>query len=167
MLKGFWADKNKRNLLIVFIIIALLVLVLIGFMIAQQVIRKNSDRSSQTNEEVDLVSWPDEMLITISRLGVKGYLAETDKQIESITSSEEKAYIYKKRAFDLYKEMEKGEDLSKLILADVYKAEEINPTIDSAYNIYYFEDKIGSKEKANEYLRIAEERGFDKKKGRG
>ena len=134
MLKGFWADKNKRNLLIVLIVIILLALVLIGFIIAQQVLRNYSDGDSQTSEEVDLVSWPDEMLITISELGVKGYLAETDKQIESTTSNE---------------------------------AEEINPTIDSAHNIYYFEDKIGSKEEANKYLRIAEERGFNKKKGRG
>jgi predicted PurR-regulated permease PerM len=47
------------------------------------------------------------------------------------------------------------------------KAEELNPTMESAWWIYYIEDQLGNTERAAEYLDKAVERGFDKDGGAG
>lgn len=95
-------------------------------------------------------------------LGVEEYIAEMEKRIEAAESNEEKAELYSMRAGTLYNRQSVGEgDFSQQILEDVYMAETLNPTSQSAYEIYVYENDFGDFKKAEEYLNKAKERGME------
>lgn len=92
---------------------------------------------------------------------------EGEEELTSILSS-----LYAARAGEAYNLLENGGGNNDgicfaQILADAYEAERLNPTVETAYNIYIYESSFGNIERAFEYLDIAEERGLLSSGGEG
>lgn len=105
----------------------------------------------------------------VANKDMEGLIELTNKQLEATDDVETKAVIYASRAGMLYDfDVEEGASRYKdQVLFDVYKAEEFYPTGDTAYLIYVYEQAYGNDTVAEEYLKIAEERGEAIPPGRG
>lgn len=105
----------------------------------------------------------------VANKDMEGLVELTNKQLDATSDAETKAVIYSARAGALYSfDVEEGSDKYKdQILSDAYKAEETYPTSDTAYLIYMYEQAYGNTAVAEEYLKIAEERGMTMPPGKG
>lgn len=95
-----------------------------------------------------------------------GLIAVTNEQLDRTSDVQEKADIYAMRAGVLYNMSDNGQ-YTQQILSDAYTAEELKPSGNTAYLIYYYEHEFGNDVVAEEYLKIAEERGEMIPPGRG
>ena len=105
----------------------------------------------------------------IANNDMKGLIEMTDKAIQTTDDIEKKAVLYASRAGVLYNyDIEnRSSEYSAQILADVYSAEELYPSGNTAYLIYYYEQEFGNDAVAKEYLKVAEERGMTMPPGKG
>ena len=89
-------------------------------------------------------------------------ISQSNELIGRATTNEEKGELLLNRAITLWNYNPNPEnDKKDVILTDLAQAETLNPTMESAWWIYHIEKELGNTERANEYLRIAEERGYD------
>ena len=153
------------------ILLGALGIVIIGLVVGIVVVKLQSsdntvivDGNDQTVDEYDT----DEIEEEYIRPTVEEYMAEMEERISSAETDEEKAELYLSRAGELYIRQQTGEgDFSEAILEDAYMAERINPTMDTAYDIYVYESEFGDDKKAEQYLKLAEERGLVYEGGKG
>lgn len=110
----------------------------------------------------------DELSSEEQKLSADEYAANVETAISQATTDEERAELYNAGAVDLwYYEPSSNNTYLERIRDYLQKAEELNPTMESAWWIYYIEDQLGNTERAAEYLDKAVERGFDKDGGAG
>lgn len=98
------------------------------------------------------------------------YIVEMDAKINNTTTNEEKARQYNIRAAHLSNYVEQYEDNSTLIeqiRSDVYKAEELSPSAETAMEIFYYENKYGAPEQAEHYHQLSKDRGWSDEFGDG
>ena len=96
------------------------------------------------------------------------YCKEMDEKIAKAENKAEKAQLYIEKAEELYaRQASEERDLTKIILADLYKAEEIAPDANTAWMIFAAENDFGDEKKAEEYLKIAKDRGYKEEEGNG
>lgn len=92
----------------------------------------------------------------------------TDRALAAATNDRVKADIYMIRANALfnYNAVNDNKYIEQM-LDSAYKAEDLFPTSQSAYRIYTGEKIMGDKEKAEEYLEKAKDRGLMNNSGKG
>ena len=157
-------QKRQKGNLWLIVLLAVLAIMIVGLVIGIIVINVTKDSSEQAGggetEEVDTSE-------QFSAEQIKSVIEETDRAISEAGANEEKAAIYADRAGQLFNLSHGGGGYVEMILSDAYKAEELAPTAYTAYYIYVYEDAFGNSEKAEEYLRIAQARGFIEGNGEG
>lgn len=156
--------ENSSNKKLKFLL-AVLLMAIIGFaggIITASIINQNSRISEEKIQDLVL-----EGRATTSQL--EQYISDFDKRIARAETKEEKAELYSERGSNLYNyiDLNENETIKNQVFADAYLAEELNPTVDTAVNIYYYENEYGSKERAEHYLQEAKNRGLDDIKGDG
>ena len=150
--KGEGITGDNKALVGVLIALCSVMVLLIGGIVVVKINQNDDVEPELVYEEEDVELTP--------KSSLEEYMNETNEQLNNAATNEEKAIIYTDRAAELLDRHLDGEgDYSEQILADAYKAEELDPSGDTAYAIYMYERELGSKKKANEYLKIAEERG--------
>ena len=129
-------------------------MVIVGLVVGVVVVNvQNSNSGTETDSEMD--EDPD-------NLSQIGYTEQMKQKIESASSAEEKGKLYQDLAAGLWAyNSSKDNPYMNEIMEYIYKSEELNPTMYSAQWIYYYEYQLGNMERAEEYKKIAEERGFD------
>lgn len=101
-------------------------------------------------------------------ISVKDYIAEVDAAINKTDDAEEKAELYISRAIKLwYVDPSANNGQMEKIVSDLKKAEELDPSMESAWWLYYIEEARGNQELAKQYLSLAEERGYEPGNGAG
>lgn len=147
-------------------LIALLVclcLAIVGLVAANIAVYITGDKKNKTTESsLD----QHENILPIdyfSKGDIDGGIEAFTRQIENAQTDEEKSNLYRFLATELYHALANDNQNSQyieLMLQSAHKADDFNPTIDTAYTIYLCEDKFGDKEVAIEYLNLAKERGL-------
>ena len=169
-MKGIEWGKDKQKIMTWVMGGALLVVVMVcAAAVVVLVANKNRSSVDVGVEESEQGSIFDSWGEYITNKDMDGLIEFTNKQIEATDDAETKAMIYESRAGVLYSfDAENENDEYKAqILSDVYSAEEYYPTGDTAYLIYMYEQAYGNTVVAEEYLKIAEERGETISPGKG
>lgn len=97
-----------------------------------------------------------------------GFIEAGDRALAVATNDDVKAYIYLMRSSMLFNyNINSDNQYLEQMLSDAYSAENLSPTAQSAYRISVCEEVSGNKEKAEEYLNIAKDRGLLDSQGRG
>lgn len=168
--KKFFSQKKM------YLILSVLFLVAIGLVVGIVVLNsQEKDELSgegMTEEEMDAeaeaFAIQEEESERNNYISTDDYYKEMDEIITRAETKEEKSQLYIERAEELYaRQASEERDLTKMILADVYKAEEVAPSADTAWMIYLVESNIGDGEKAETYLEIAKKRGYKEEDGNG
>ncbi|MBR3052202.1 hypothetical protein IKG60_01090 [Candidatus Saccharibacteria bacterium] len=95
-------------------------------------------------------------------------IAELGQQIEAAETPAEKAELLMERAIRLwYDTPSNDEKRFDEIIADLEDAEALNPTMTTAWWLYYVTEAKGDHERAAEYLDLAKKRGYDEDMGAG
>ncbi|MBR2766679.1 hypothetical protein IKD67_01155 [Candidatus Saccharibacteria bacterium] len=137
-----------------------LLFLIVGLIISIIVVKENQkEYIAKQEEEIEAVVSGGEA--TEDQLN--NYIKDVDKQIAEASTNDEKAKLYADRASYLcsYISRPEFEKYKEQILSDAYKAEELNPTAFSAYNISYYERMFGNEEQVNQYYDLAKERGLN------
>ena len=156
--KRLWYDGNMEkkkgkkieNKVLVGVLVGLVV-VIVGLVVGLVIVQMNGggDAGNDLGEDAD-------------NLSQIGYREQMERKIESASSVEEKGKLYQDLAAGLWAyNSSKDNPYMDEIMGYIYKSEELNPTMHSAQWIYYFEYQLGNMERAEEYKKLAEERGFD------
>ena len=154
-------DNGEKKELIWGVGFFLLIITIVCLIVAIIVVVGNKNSADDVEKEIERVTqfngWED----YIANKDMEGLIEFTNKEIEATDEAEVKAIIYASRAGVLYSfDAENENDEYKAqILSDVYSAEEYYPTGDTAYLIYMYEQAYGNTVVAEDYLKIAEERG--------
>lgn len=154
--------EKKKSLWMTVLLIGLVfaIVALMAGIIILNVIRNNSEKNDGESGEVDTTG-------QFNAEQIQSVIEETDRALSAAKTDEEKSSIYTYRAGQLFNLSYGGGGYIEKILADAYKAEELAPTAYTAYYIYVYENSFGNNEKAEEYLRIAQSRGFIDGNGEG
>lgn len=152
---------NKKLFFAIAILFSLILGLICGIVVVN-IINRNSQMSAEKIEDIVL-----EGGATMRQ--IEQYIANTDEKIKNAKTDEEKAELYSERSSKLYNYIEstKNDIVKDRVFSDAYMAEKLNPTIDTAANIYYYENTYGNKEQAERYLQEAKDRGLDNIKGDG
>ena len=154
-------DNGEKKELIWGVGFFLLIITIVCLIVAIIVVVGDKNSVDDVEKEIERVTqfngWED----YIANKDMEGLIEFTNKEIEATDEAEVKAIIYASRAGVLYSfDAENENDEYKAqILSDVYSAEEYYPTGDTAYLIYMYEQAYGNTVVAEDYLKIAEERG--------
>lgn len=167
MKKGKVGFENKGLVILLGVLGVMIVGLVVGIVVVNVQGGGEDVMVDESGQIIDEYS-EDEIEEDYVRPALEEYMAEMEEKISLAKTDEEKAELYLSRAGELYlrQQLEEG-DFSGMILADVYMAESIKPTIDTAYDIYVYEDEFGDIEKAEQYLKLAEERGLTYDGGKG
>ncbi len=154
-------DGQHRGLVGVLSILVVIIIGLVGSIIAINIINQKKQAAFDALE--DAVISGDASTDVLSQ-----YIMEVDNKINETENNQEKAALYSERAgyVSVYAEDWEDDKLKEIVLADAYKAEELNPTAETAYSIYFYEREFGNKEKSDYYYNLSTERGM-KHEGRG
>ena len=146
-------NKQNKSLLVILIVLGVIILGLVVSIVVINVI------NNQAGEEVMELVMDGEATVE----QVNQYIAEMDKKIDRANSPQEKAELYSERADYIvnYAIEWDNAELKDKTLSDVYKAEELNPTAMTAYNVSYYEGLFGDETKSKQYYEIAEKRGLN------
>ncbi|MBR3172372.1 hypothetical protein IKF21_00395 [Candidatus Saccharibacteria bacterium] len=126
----------------------------------------NNNGSNRVDGEVGAETSEEELEESYKDLD--DYYKEMDEKIAQAETEEEKAQLYTERAEELEaRQASEEQDLTEMILADLYRAEEIAPDANTAWMIFAAENDLGNEEKAMEYLNIAKDRGYKEEEGNG
>ena len=148
-----WEKKSTWGILF-----GILCVVIVGLVVAIIVV-KNNNIANKPNPDEETFLENGEFSEEPEGLSTEDYLVEMNKRIEATDSAEEKAKLHTFIAGTLYNKQLNGEgDFVSQILENAYAAEDEYPTERTAYNIYSYEDELGDKTKAEEYLEKAKER---------
>lgn len=162
-------QKNGNKKLLV--LLAFLCVIICGLVVGIIIVVVNNNNESSGDNDLVLNSCED----------VQGYLADyqdidnlesfiiaTDKALAVSTNDEVKFCVYSSRFGMLYNySVTNGDDYITQVVDDAYAMESISPTAKTAYNIYISEKMADNVDKAEEWLKVAEERGITNNQGRG
>lgn len=153
-------QKNGNKKLLV--LLAFLCVIICGLVVGIIIVNNNTLRLSNYNEALDYLAE------YIGSEDPNTFIEATDRALVAATNDSVKADIYLMRAGTLYNySIGKDDEYLDQMLADAYKAESLNPTAQSAYNVSVYESMAGNEAKSEEYLKIAKERGLLDNPGRG
>lgn len=129
------------------ILLGVLCVVIVGLIVG---ILLSSELLKSTENDGEDISFIDE------------YMSELNEAVEKAGTKEYKEELYTNCAGSLYDyQLQNGGEYSDMIFDCAYKAEAINPTAFTAYNLYVYEKELGDEAKADKYLEKAKERGID------
>ena len=161
MKKAVWA-RYKEKILAWAMGTAVMSIVIMGVVVVSIFLVRNSqlegiDETEQVEQEEQSYGWEE----FIANRDAEGLIETSNKQIELTSDNEVISDIYTTRAGVLYGfDLEDDSvDYGVQILSDIHSAEECYPTGDSAYMVYVYEQIYGDVVVADEFLKIAEERG--------
>ncbi len=155
-----------------YLVLGVLCLVAIGLSVGIMMMNNNAkeqEDEEMSEEEMDAEA---EAFAAQEReelyVSTDDYCKEMDEKIAQAENKAEKAQLYIEKAEELYaRQASEERDLTKIILADLYKAEEIAPDANTAWMIFAAENDFGDEKKAEEYLKIAKDRGYKEEEGNG
>lgn len=98
---------------------------------------------------------------------MKAFLAKSEEMLAATDDVEIKVCIYSDRFSALYNNMDGSDEYMAQMMSDAYALEEIKQDASSAYNIYKAEIMAGNIDKADEWQKIAEDRGMANRTGSG
>ncbi|MBR1795830.1 hypothetical protein IJ765_01025 [Candidatus Saccharibacteria bacterium] len=159
-------NKHKKEVAIGGVILVAVILTIIMLSVSSTQRAVEQAKETETTEYVEEVTnhrTVEEIRESINPIfkeqGALMAIQEYEDQIYDAKTDEEKAMLYSERAKALHEWLiATGENYHTLILEDAYKAEKLNPTWETAYDIYRYETLFGSTEKAAEYAALAKER---------
>lgn len=153
--------KNENRGLIV--VLCVLGLVIVGLTISIMIV--SSRRGSEVaayDKNGDLITVDP----TLSEDTTREMYRDYEKRIDEAEGDEDKALLLLERAGLLMNaEHNTGVNYGDWIRADVYKAEELHPTVMTAYMIYEYELSHGDEEQGEYYFNLSQERKTDGEKG--
>ena len=172
-LHGNEAVRNKKKIAIIVAggaIIALVAVVLVALFLVSNNSLPNYDEAEKVeallkDEEATPSTIMAELDYILEEKGVSEYINHFQTVIDSTNDDELKAEYYLARAGGLYDYGLQNGDLDahrEQILIDAKKAEELAPSIGSAYALYVYEDAFGESELAAYYEGL-----FDKRSAEG
>lgn len=163
-------DKHKKEVIIGAVILVALIftITILAISGSQRATKVAQEQETQAYvEEVQAHRTVEEIRESINPIfkerGALMAIQEYEDQIYDAKTDEEKAMLHSERAKALFDWLRAtGENYHTLILEDAYAAEELNPTWETAYDIYRYErvfgDSEASEENAQKYAKIAKER---------
>lgn len=154
-------ERQRSGLINVLVILCVIILGLIVCIIIVNLNNQNLHMSFDELEDLVISGEADSDLLN-------QYIDEINDKIEKTDNSQEKAVLYSERAgyISIYASKWNDDKLKVDVLTDAYKAEELNPTADTAYDVYFYEREFGDEEKSNQYYNLSVERGM-KYEGKG
>lgn len=91
------------------------------------------------------------------------YINAMAQRIADAETNEQKAILHTDRANTLLNRQDRGEgDFTNTILTDYLAAEELNPSLDTAVNLYFYYTELNNQTLADQYLQLAVDRGYNK-----
>lgn len=173
-------SHSDRKLWWVFVVLCVMILVLSALVLMIKLrsngddFKKNDTQSIgdnegglEDNEVFDDSKKENDYYDELKKVSVQDYVSEMNSKIEAATSDDQRRDLYVEKAINLqYFDFDRDEMLN-IVLKDLYMAEEISPNMNTAFWIYYYEDQAGNNSAAEEYLKKAQERGYDESKGEG
>ena len=159
-------NKHKKEVMIGAVILVAVIITVIMLSVSSTQRAVEQAKEAETTayvEEATSHRTSEEIRETINPIfkeqGAIMAIQEYEDQIYDAKTNEEKALLHSERAKALYEWLiATGENYHTLILEDAYKAEKLNPTWETAYDIFRYEAIFGDAETAKEYGAIARER---------
>lgn len=144
------------------VIILILLCLVAGGIIAAIIFQKNKVEIDTYEEAVEYV-WE-----YVENDDTEGFIDAAERAINGAKTDEVKADIHSIRAGELYNLVTSGnEQYLDMMKKDLYGAENLHPTADTAYGIYIYESEFGDPNIGEQYLRLAKERGLLDQAGEG
>ena len=154
--------KQKRIGVRWFAVAFVLLCIVAGGVVAVIILLNNRVEISTYEEAVEYV-WE-----YVENEDTEGFIDATERAINGAKTDEVKADIYSIRAGELYNLAASGdEQYLDMIKNDLYNAEKLNPTANTAYSIYMYESEFGNLDVGEQYLRLAKDRGLLDQAGEG
>ena len=172
---GGKSGAEKRNMIIVLTTIFLLMVTLITLFTVKMFEGWNKEESGITMDETPYNDQDSEEFArqelkddSLNDESIDDYIANARAKIDSSNDPQEKADLYIDLADEIYSRPESTEEqYVNLIMNSIYKAEELAPSAKTAWSIYNYELVFNGEERANPYLELAKERGYNPEEGEG
>ncbi len=159
-------NKHKKEVIIGAVILLAVILTIVILAVSSSRQAVEQAKETQTTEYIEEATsrrTAEEIQETINPIfkeqGALMAIQEYEDQIYDAKTDEEKALLHTERAKALYEWLiATGENYHTLILEDAHNAEKLNPTWETAYDIFRYEAIFGDTETAEKYGAIARER---------
>lgn len=151
-------EKNQRWLL--FGCLIFLLVVAVGLAVAFVVMKGKSDIVDEPEQAINV--FEEIASGNLSPEKLEEYIKLSEAEIESASDDKTKSEMYLNRAGLVSNYLSNPEyDFKAQVLSDAQKAERLNPTAYTAFFLSQCEQNYGDEAKAQEYRKIADERGFN------
>lgn len=161
MLDGKETGQRKVNIKWLIIVLVSLCIIVGGIVAA--IIFFNNRVEIDTYEEAVEYVWK-----YVKNEDTEGFIDAAERAINGAKTDEVKADIHSIRAGELYNLAASGdEQYLDIIKKDLYDAERLHPTANTAYGIYIYESEFGDPDTGEQYLRLARDRGLLDQAGEG
>lgn len=157
--------QRQRKILVA--CLAALILIATGLTTAIFVINKTPENAEETTgetaETVDAIQKIAEGNLSPEEL--TKYIELSNTEIENAPDNKTKSDMYLNRAGSISNYLNYPDyDFKAQVLSDAHKSEELNPTAYTAFFLSQYEQNYGDEAIAQEYRKIADERGFNLEK---
>ena len=156
-------SEGRKRFNITVVVLIILNILAIGVLVFLLISRSSTSPStpdqptseqSELEKKISEISAEGETIL--SNEGQESAINFYQSHIDKSDNDIEKSLLYTQRAVTLGATC--AESCAAQILKDVYTAEELAESGDTAFDIYYYENLYGDKDKAQQYLELARQR---------
>ena len=157
-------QPTKKQRIVLFTCLTTLILVAVGLTTALLLFKKTPENTEEateeTTQEIDAIQEIAEGDLSPEEL--TKYIELSNTEIENAPNNKTKSDMYLNRAGLISNYLNYPDyDFKAQVLSDAHKSEELNPTAYTAFFLSQCEQNYGDEAIAQEYRKIADERGFN------